>query len=103
MSNDRIARAHDLWQRFPDNELARYSLAQSYFDANDFASAAEHLRPLCAKKPEWMVVHILLGKCLLAAGEPAEAKRLFAHAHQLAIAQHHNGPREELEDLLKTL
>jgi len=103
MSNDRIARAHELWQRFPDNDLTRYSLAQAYFDDADFANAAEHLRPLGQKKPDWMVVHILLGKCLLALGEPAQARPVLEHALQLAIAQHHDGPREELEELLKTL
>jgi predicted Zn-dependent protease len=100
MSNDRIAKALELWRKFSDNDLSRYNLAQAYFDAGDFNSAAEHLRPLCAKKPDWMVVHILLGKCL---GSTPEAKRILERALQLAIAQHHDGPREELTELLKTL
>lgn len=100
MSHDRIAQAQALLEKFPGNDLARYSLAQALFDAGDYAGAAEHLRPLCAKKPDWMVVHILLGKCL---GRTPEAKMILEHARQLAIAQHHDGPREELEELLKTL
>ena len=103
MSNDRIAKALELLQKFPDNDLSRFNLAQAYFDAGDFTNAAEHLRSLCAKKPDWMVVHVLLGKCLLAAGEPAEAKRILEHALRLAVAQHHDGPREELEDLLHAM
>jgi len=103
MSNDRIARALELWQRFPDNDLSRFSLAQAYFDTADYAHAAEHLRVLCQKKPDWMVVYILLGKCLLATGEPAQAKPILEHALQLAVAQHHDGPREELTELLKML
>ena len=103
MSHDRIASALALLQKFPGNELARYHLAQAYFDAGDHARAAEHLRPLCANKPDWMVVHILLGKCLLALGETAEGQRALEHARDLAVAQHHDGPREELEELLKTL
>lgn len=103
MSHDRIAKALDLLEKFPDNDLARFSLAQAYFDANDFKNAAGHLRALCAEKPDWMVVHILLGKCSLATGERDEAKKLIEHAHQLAIAQHHDGPREELEELLGNL
>ena len=103
MSHDRIAKAQELWRKFPDNDLSRYNLAQAYFDAGDHANAAEHLRALCAKKHDWMVVHILLGKCLLATNESAHAKPVLQQALQLAIAQHHEGPREELEELLRSL
>jgi len=103
MSNERITQAQELLARFPENDLARFSLAQALLAGDDQAGAAEHLRPLCAKKPDWMVIHILLGKCLLAAGERDEAQALLTHAHQLAIAQHHDGPREELEALLQTV
>ena len=103
MSNDRIAKALELWKKFPDNDLSRFNLAQAYCDANEFASAIEHLRALCDKKPDWMVVHIQLGKSLIALGRAAEAKHILSHALKLAIAQHHDGPREELEELMKNL
>jgi predicted Zn-dependent protease len=103
MNNDRIAKALELWQRFPENDLSRFNLAQAYVDANDYAKASEHLRALCQKKPDWMVVHIQLGKSLIALNRSAEAKPIFEHALQLAVAQHHNTPREELEELLRTL
>jgi hypothetical protein len=50
-----------------------------------------------------MVVHIQLGKALIALDRSPEAKPIFEHALKLAIAQHHDTPREELEELLKTL
>ena len=100
---DRIAKARELYEKFPDNDLSRFNLSQAYFDAADYASAIEHLRALCAKKPDWMVVHIQLGKSLLALNKPVDAKSILEHALQLAVAQHHDTPREELEELLKTL
>jgi predicted Zn-dependent protease len=103
MLNVRINKALELWQRFPDNDLSRFNLAQAYVDANDYASAVEHLRALCVKKPEWMVAHIQLGKSLMALGQSVEAKPILEHALELAIAQHHDSPREELTELLKTL
>jgi tetratricopeptide (TPR) repeat protein len=103
MLNDRIAKALELWQRFPENDLSRFNLAQAYVDANDYASAVEHLRALCGKKSEWMVAHIQLGKSLIALGHSAEAKPILEHALELAVAQHHDSPREELTELLKTL
>jgi tetratricopeptide (TPR) repeat protein len=103
MATDRITTALDLWQRFPDNDLSRFNLAQAYVDAHDYAIAIEHLRALCNKKRDWMVAHIQLGKCLIALGRAAEARPILDHALQLAIAQHHDGPHEELEELLRTL
>lgn len=103
MSHDRITQALALWQRFPENDLSRFNLAQAYVDANDYATAVDHLRALCEKKPEWMVVHIQLGKSLIALDRSLEAKPILEHALQLAITQHHDSPREELTELLKTL
>lgn len=103
MSNERIQQAQALLEKFPDNDLARFNLAQALFDTDQFAAASEQLRLLCAKKNNWMVVHILLGKCLVAQGQQTEGRQLLEHAHQLAVDQHHDGPREELEDLLGKL
>ncbi len=103
MSHDRIAKALELWKKFPDNDLSRFNLAQAYCDAGEFPSAVEHLQALADKKRDWMVVQILLGKCLLNTGRRDEAREILRHALQLAIAQHHDGPREELAELLKTL
>lgn len=103
MSTDRVTQALELWRKFPDNDLSRFNLAQAYVDAGDLSNAIEHLSALCDRKPDWMVVHIQLGKCLLAAGEPHRAKPTLEHALHLAIAQHHDTPREELTELLKSL
>jgi predicted Zn-dependent protease len=103
MKTDRIFKARELYEKFPDNDLSRFNLAQAYFEAGDFANAIEHLRALCAKKPDWMVVHIQLGKSLLAVGEAKSGKQILEHALQLAVAQHHDTPREELAELLQTL
>ena len=103
MSTDRIAKARELYERFPGNDLSRFNLAQAYCDAGDFAGALEHLQALAGKKRDWMVVQILLGKTLIALDCGAEAKSALEHALQLAIEQHHDGPREELAELLKTL
>ena len=103
MSSDRIAKARELYEQFPGNDLSRFNLAQAYCDAGDFAAALEHLQALAGKKRDWMVVQIQLGKTLIALRRAGEAKPILEAALQLAIAQHHDSPREELEELLKTL
>lgn len=92
------------WERVvatqPGNDLARFSLAKACFDAGRFADARDHFTLALNRKPDWMVVQILLGKCLAALGDPAAARDAFRRAHQLAIEQHHEGPQAELEQLL---
>ena len=87
----------------PQNELARYSLGRALFDLGEFTEAKEHLRLALEKKPDWMVVQILLGKCDLELGDRASAVTAFQRARELAIAQHHEGPLAELEELLSEL
>ena len=101
--NETIARHEKMVAQFPQNELARFSLGKALFDAGEFARAQEHLAVALAKKPDWMVVQILIGKCELAAGHQAGAKAAFERALQLAVAQHHEGPQAEMEQALAEL
>ena len=101
--NDTIARHEKMVEQFPQNELARFSLGKALFDAGEFARAKEHLAIALAKKSDWMVVQILIGKCDLALRNTAAAKTAFERALQLAIDQHHEGPQMEMEQALAEL
>jgi predicted Zn-dependent protease len=101
--NETISRYEKMVAQFPGNELARFSLGKALFDAGDFARAKEHLTAALAKKPDWMVVQILIGKCELAQGNAVAAKAAFERALQLAIEQHHEGPQAEMEQALAEL
>lgn len=90
-------------EQYPDNELARFSLGKAYFDAGQFDEAKEQFDFAIAKKPDWMVVQILIGKCDLALGNKAGAKNSFERAKQLAIEQNHEGPLAEMEQMLTEL
>lgn len=98
-----IARYEQMVQQHPQNELARFSLGKALFDASQFAEAKEHLSVALQKKPDWMVVQILIGKCDLAIGDKAAAKAAFQRALELAVAQHHEGPQAEMEQALADL
>ena len=73
------------------------------FDAGQFTRAKEHLEVALTKKPDWMVVQILIGKCELSLGNRGAAKAAFERALQLAIDQHHEGPQAEMEQALRDL
>jgi tetratricopeptide (TPR) repeat protein len=97
----------DRWKKTladqPNNELARFSLAKALFDAGRFDEAREHLAAALARKPDWMVVQILLGRCELSLGNTPAARASFERALRLAIEQDHQGPRAEMEQLLADL
>jgi tetratricopeptide (TPR) repeat protein len=101
--NEAISRYQKLLEQYPGNELARFSLGKAYFDAGEFASAREQFQHALNCKPDWMAAEILMGKCELALGNQAAAKSAFERARQLAIEQNHEGPREEMEQLLTEL
>ena len=98
--SDLIERQRKLVAQFPGNEMARFSLGKALFDAGRFDEALEHLEFALAKRPDWMVVQILIGHCARAKGDLARARECFLRARQLAIEQNHEGPREEMEKLL---
>lgn len=102
-SMDVLERHRQMVERFPENELGRFSLGKALFDLGRHGEAEEHLKVALRKKPDWMVVQILIGKCALELGRRAEAIAAFGRARDLAVSQHHEGPLAEMEGLLEDL
>jgi tetratricopeptide (TPR) repeat protein len=101
--NSDIVRYEQMVAQFPGNELARFSLGKALFDAGEIARAKEHFEAALTKKPDWMVVQILIGKCEIALGHTTSAKAAFERALKLAIEQNHEGPQMEMEQALAEL
>lgn len=101
--NETIARYQKLLEQYPNNELARFSLGKAYFDLEKFSEAKEQFEIALSRKPDWMVVQILIGKCELATGNKTSAKAAFERARQLAIEQNHEGPLAEMNEVLTQL
>ena len=89
--------------QFPGNELARFSLGKALYDAGEYEEAREHLEVALSKRPDWMLVQILLGNIDLQSGHPERARAAFVAARQLALDQRHEGPLVELDQLLSEL
>ena len=86
--------------RQPDNEMFRFSLAQALAAEGKPADAIPHYEFCVAKKADWMMARILLGKLLLQLGRRTEARPLLEAALQLAVDQQHEDPERELRALL---
>lgn len=89
--------------RQPDNEMFRFSLAQALAAEGRGADAVPHYEFCVAKKSDWMMARILLGKLLLQLGRRAEAKPLLEDALKLAVEQTHEDPERELRAILADL
>lgn len=99
----RVEQFEALVTRQPENELFRFSLAQALAADGRGAEAVPHYDYCVAKKADWMMPRILLGKLLLQLGRRPEAKPLLEAALQLAVDQHHEDPERELRALLADL
>ena len=99
----RVAQFQALVERQPENELFRFSLAQALVADGRAAEAVPHYEFCVAKKADWMMPRILLGKLWLQLGRRAEAKPLFEAALRLAIEQEHEDPERELRAVLAEL
>ena len=100
---DPLARQRQMVEKYPANELARFSLGKALYNQGDFAGAREQMALALERRADWMVVQILIGKCDLALGRHAEAVAAFERGLALAVQQHHEGPQAELEELLEGL
>ena len=99
----RVEQFQALVARQPDNELFRFSLAQALAGEGRGEEAVPHYEYCVAKKADWMMARILLGKLLLTLGRRGEARPLLEAALQLAIDQRHEEPEMELRGLLESL
>lgn len=92
-----------LVERQPANEMFRFSLAQALVAEGRGVEAVPHFEACVAKKADWMMARILLGKLLLQLGRKAEARPLLEDALRLAVEQRHEDPERELRAILGEL
>lgn len=101
--HDGLERQRALVAANPDQELARFSLGKALLDRGAYAEAQEHLEVALKRRPDWMVVQILLGRCALAQGDRDGARRAFERGLELAVQQQHEGPEAEMREMLEEL
>jgi Flp pilus assembly protein TadD len=98
-----IAKYEGLLKARPDDELLQFSLGKALYDAGRVPEAETHLRAALELKPDWMVVTMLLAKIALQRDDKAAARALYEKGLELAIAQDHEGPEEEIRSALAKL
>ena len=98
-----IAKYEGLLKARPNDELLLFSLGKALYDSGRIPEAEKHLRAALAAKPDWMVVTMLLAKIALQKNDEATARALYEKGLELAVAQDHEGPQEEIRAALAKL
>lgn len=99
----RTARFRAMTDADPENELAWFSLGQALFDAGRFADALPAFATAGRLQDDLMMAHLRQAQCLCELGRHAEAKPFALKTRELAIAQNHEGPREDADELLEEI
>ena len=79
-----------------DGALLRFGLGNAYLEAGDPAAAAVHLQHAVSMNPNYSAAWKLLGKALVAAGDPGRA--LAAYRSGVAAAQQ-MGDKQTLREM----
>jgi Flp pilus assembly protein TadD len=98
-----ITKYKTLLQQRPNDELLHFSLGKALYDAGRLPEAEIHLRAALDAKQDWMVVTMLLAKIALQQSDKSAARALYEKGLELAIAQDHEGPQEEIRAALAQL
>ena len=96
MSNDAlIAKYEGLLKARPNDELIMFSLGKALLDAGRVDEADAVLRMALDKKPDWMIVTMLLARIAGQKKDIITEKEFWQKGLKLAIDQNHEGPMEE--------
>jgi uncharacterized protein HemY len=98
-----IAKYEGLLRQRPNDELLHFSLGKALYDAGRVPEATSQLQTALAAKPDWMVVTMLLAKIALQQNDKLTALAYYKKGLELAIAQDHEGPEEEIRAVLAKL
>ena len=99
----RTARFRAMTQEDPENELAWFSLGQALFDAGRFADALPAFAEAGRLQDDLMMAHLRQAQCLCELGRHSDAKPFAQKTRAPAIAQNHEGPREDADELLEEI
>ena len=96
MSTPLIGNLEKLLAAGKDGALLRFGLGNAYLEAGDPAAAAAHLQQAVTMNPDYSAAWKLLGKALVAAGDPDRA--LAAYRSGVAAAQQ-MGDKQTLREM----
>ena len=96
----RISQFRQKLKSSPNNQLFRYSLAQSLFEEGDLEEAVVHFLKCLELRADWMLVALYLGKAYIEKQDYPEAEKYLKLTINLGLKQNHMDPVDEAKELL---
>ena len=103
VDDDRISTLRAMVAEDDTNELAVFSLGQALFEAGDFAAAEPWFARAAHLQDDLMMAWLRRAECLVRLGRADEARPCAERGLHLAVAQKHDGPLADAEELLEEI
>jgi tetratricopeptide (TPR) repeat protein len=100
---EKIQKFRRMLESDPENELALYSLGSALFDDGNFEEAEGLFGRALEHRSDWVMAYILRARCLIRLKRYAEARPLLEQGRAHSVEQQHEGPVEEIDELLEDL
>jgi len=100
---DRIGQLRQFIAASPDDPFPRYALALELKGKGDARSAAEELRELLGRKPDYLAAYLQLGMILETLDQREEARETFVRGQDVARQQGNTHTLSELTQALEIL
>jgi Flp pilus assembly protein TadD len=100
---DRIGQLRQFVAASPDDPFPRYALALELKGKGDASSAADELRELLRRKPDYLAAYLQLGMILETLDRHEEARDAFVRGQDVARRQGNTHTLSELTQALENL
>ncbi len=99
--DQRIAQFENMAAEDADNDMAHFSLGNTYLQADRHADAAASLQRCIELNDQMSKAYQLAGQALIGAGRPDEAASILVRGYEIASGKGDMMPRNEIADLLR--
>lgn len=103
MSDPREEKFKQTVAKFPDSPMGHYSLGRLYLEQRRFAEAVEPLEKATQLDNTYAAALVCLGDAYAGVARTEDARKTYERAKEVALAQHHEGLAEEIQDKIEFL
>ena len=103
MDTERLDQFQELVALEPDDTVVRFGLGELYFQAQEFAQAAEQFAEIIHLDPQYSAAYRYLGQSHAALGKRAEAEDTFERGIDIAEARGDIQTAKEMRVFLRRL
>ncbi len=98
MSNSKLNKIKELYDKNPTNPLASYGLANEYFKLQMYEETINQINEYLKIKDDEGAVYRMLAESYIGLGKTKEAKEAYNKGMEAALRHSHDGMAEEFQE-----